>query len=101
MPNVKFRASGRTLTSHAGLSIIGQCVEMAGVDSLDGRFPTSQGVRASDIIKSYLGLLCLGMSDVDAIENVRQDTPFKQLLNLQKVPSTATLRQRLENSVHW
>jgi len=96
MPNVKFRASGRTLTSHAGLSIIGQCIELAGVDSLDGRFPTSQGVRASDIIKSYLGLLCLGMSDFDAIENVRQDTPFKQLLNLQKVPSTATLRQRLE-----
>ena len=61
MPNIQFRASGRTLTSHAGLSIIGQCVEMAGVDSLDSRFPTSQGVRNSDIIKAYLGLLCLGM----------------------------------------
>ncbi|WP_280546912.1 hypothetical protein [Halomonas sp. 11-S5] len=44
MPNIQFRASGRTLTSHAGLSIIGQCVEMAGIDSLDARFPTSQGV---------------------------------------------------------
>jgi len=96
MPNAKFRASGRTFTSHAGLSIIGQCVDMAGIDSLDGRFPTSQGVRASDIVKAYLGLLCLGMSDFDAIENFRQDKPFKQLLNLQKVPSTATLRQRLE-----
>ncbi|SEM11341.1 Transposase DDE domain group 1 [Halomonas daqiaonensis] len=95
MPNVKFRASGRTLTSHAGLSIIGQCLDLAGVDSLDARFP-SQGVPTSDIIKSYLGLLCLGMSDFDAIENFRQDTPFKQLLTLQKVPSTATLRQRLE-----
>ncbi|TDN95778.1 hypothetical protein DFO68_12628, partial [Halomonas ventosae] len=30
MPNVKFRASRRTLTSHAGLSIIGQCFEIAG-----------------------------------------------------------------------
>jgi hypothetical protein len=96
MPNVKFRASGRTLTSHAGLSIIGQCFDIAGIDSLDGRFPTSQGVRTSDIAKAYLGLLCLGMSDFDAIENFRQDKPFRQLLTLQKVPSTATLRQRLE-----
>ncbi|ERS90159.1 hypothetical protein Q671_05335, partial [Halomonas sp. PBN3] len=96
MPNIKFRASRRTLTSHAGLSIIGQCFEIAGVDSIDSRFPTTLGMRTSDVIKSYLGLLCLGMSDYDAIENFRRDKPFQQLLTLQKVPSTATLRQRLE-----
>ncbi|WP_179208980.1 transposase, partial [Salinicola salarius] len=96
MPNVKFRASRRTLTSHAGLSIIGQCFEIAGVDSIDSRFPTTLGMRTSDVIKSYLGLLCLGMSDYDAVENFRRDKPFQQLLTLQKVPSAATLRQRLE-----
>ena len=96
MPNIKFRASRRTLTSHAGLSIIGQCFEIAGVDSIDSRFPTTLGMRTSDVIKSYLGLLCLGMSDYDAVENFRRDKPFQQLLTLQKVPSAATLRQRLE-----
>lgn len=96
MPNIKLRASRRTLTSHSGLSIIGQCIEIAGVDSIDGRFPTTLGMRTSDVVKSYLGLLCLGMSDYDAIENFRRDKPFQQLLTLQKVPSTATLRQRLE-----
>jgi hypothetical protein len=96
MPNIKFRASRRTLTSHSGLSIIGQCIEIAGVDSIDGRFPTTLGMRTSDVVKSYLGLLCLGMSDYDAIENFRRDKPFQQLLTLQKVPSAATLRQRLE-----
>ena len=96
MPNIKFRASRRTLTSHSGLSIIGQCIEIAGVDSIDGRFPITLGMRTSDVVKSYLGLLCLGMSDYDAIENFRRDKPFQQLLTLQKVPSTATLRQRLE-----
>ena len=96
MPNVTFRASRRTLTSHAGLSIIGQCLEIAGVDSIDGRFPTTLGMRTSDVVKSYLGLLCLGMSDYDAIENFRRDKPFQHLLALQKVPSSATLRQRLE-----
>ena len=72
MPNIKFRASCRTLTSHAGLSIIGQCFEIAGVDSIDSRFPTTLGMRTSDVIKSYLGLLCLGMSDYDAVENFRR-----------------------------
>jgi len=32
-------------------------------------------MRTSDVIKSYLGLLCLGMSDYDAIENFRRDKP--------------------------
>ena len=96
MPNIKFRASRRTLTSHAGLSIIGQCFEIAGVDSIDSRFPTTLGMRTSDVIKSYLGLLCLGMSDYDAVENFRRDKPIQQLQTQQKVPSAATLRQRLE-----
>ncbi|MGE6581673.1 hypothetical protein ACQKD0_11735, partial [Vreelandella aquamarina] len=30
------------------------------------------GMRTSDVIKSYLGLLCLGMSDYDAVENFRR-----------------------------
>ena len=98
MPNIKFRASRRTLTSHAGLSIIGQCFEIAGVDSIDSRFPTTLGMRTSDVIKSYLGLLCLGMSDYDAVENFRRDKPFQQLLTLQKVPSAATLRRQLNRA---
>ncbi|WP_404296284.1 hypothetical protein [Halomonas sp.] len=44
MSNIQFRASGRALTSHASLSIIDQCVELAGIDSFDGRFHTSQGL---------------------------------------------------------
>lgn len=49
MLNVKFRASRCTLTSHAGLSIIGQCFENAGVDSTDGLFPTTRGMRVKEL----------------------------------------------------
>lgn len=57
MANVKFRASRRTLSSHAGLSIIGQCFEIAGVDSIDSRFRTPLGmlylVDQSAALKSW------------------------------------------------
>ncbi|OJA04560.1 hypothetical protein [Halomonas sp. QHL1] len=64
MSSVKFRTNRRTLTSHAGLSIIGQCFESTVVDnSIDSRFPTTLGMRTSDVVKSYLGLLCLTMME--------------------------------------
>ncbi|MCA1772774.1 MAG: hypothetical protein LC677_09225 [Halomonas sp.] len=82
------------MTSQAGLLIIGQCLD----DSINIRYPASLGMRNGDVIDSYLGLLCLGMSDYDAIDNFRSGKPFKLLLILQQVPRTATFRQRLEKS---
>ncbi|MGR8999497.1 MAG: hypothetical protein ACU88J_10670 [Gammaproteobacteria bacterium] len=50
----------------------------------------------SDIIKSYLGLLYLGKSDFEAVENVRADCFFKESLVIGQVPSAVRLRQRLD-----
>ncbi len=46
-------------------------------------------------MKSYLGLLCQGKSDFDHIEPFRQDDAFAISLDIQVVPSSPTLRQRL------
>ena len=60
------------------------------------------GVANSDILKSYLGLLCLGKNDFDAIENFRTNPFFKRALGLVNVPSSPTLRQRLDaNASSW
>jgi hypothetical protein len=58
--------------------------------------PLRHGIPHSDIIKSYLGLLCLGKSDFEAVENVRSDRFFKESLGIGQVPSAARLRQRLD-----
>jgi hypothetical protein len=50
----------------------------------------------ADVMKSYLGLLCQGKSDFDHIEPFRKDDVFSICLQLQKVPSSPTLRQRLD-----
>ena len=60
------------LSSHAGLAFIGKYLKSIKINSLiDWAFPVRSGVANSDILKSYLGLLCLGKNDFDAIENFR------------------------------
>lgn len=43
-----------------------------------------------------MGLLCQGKSDFDAIERFRQDRFFRDALGLRAVPSSPTLRQRMD-----
>lgn len=68
MPRFEMKESRRQLTSCAGLSLIGQCFEMASaVPWLDKRLPVSGSIKASDIVKSMVGLLSLGKNDFNAI----------------------------------
>lgn len=89
------------LTAHAGLSLVGQYLKrFAQLDQvIDPRFPISGqgGIATSSLLKAYIGLLCTGKSDFDAIEPLRQDAFFRDALNLQAVPSSPTLRQRMDS----
>jgi hypothetical protein len=97
MPRFELKQSTRHFTSYAGLVLIGQCLAAAGLDQLDKLFPVAKGqIRTSDLIKSYIGLLALGKSDFEAIEAFRQDRFFREALGINKVPSSAWLRQRME-----
>ena len=53
-------------------------------------------VANSDIVRSWLGLLTQGKRDFDAVENFRGDAFFKQALNIGLLPSSLTLRQRMD-----
>lgn len=91
------------LSSHAGLAFIGKYLKSIKLNTvLDRPFPVRSGVANSDILKSYLGLLCLGKNDFDAIEAFRGDDFFIRALGLKAVPSSPTLRQRLDaHSSGW
>lgn len=85
------------LSSHAGLAFVGKYLKSIKINSLiDSAFPVRSGVANSDILKSYLALLCLGKNDFDAIENFRANAFFIRALGLSHVPSSPTLRQRLD-----
>jgi hypothetical protein len=87
-----------TYTSHSGLALIGLCLNRYTnlQKALKAGVPLRHGIEHADIIKSYIGTLCLGKSDFEAIENFRKDGYFKKSLSIKQVPSCSRLRQRLD-----
>jgi hypothetical protein len=63
---------------------------------VDREVPLRHGITHGDVLRSYIGLLCLGKSDFEAVSNVRGDRFFTEALGISTVPSEVTLRQRLD-----
>jgi len=86
------------LTDLAGLALVGLALnKFARVrQTLDQLLPKRSGLSAGELVIAYVGLLCTGKSDFDAIENHRQDGFFAAALGLSGVPAASTLRGQLD-----
>lgn len=88
------------LTTHSGLALVGLLLEKTRLSnrlnaiSVPGRTYTEIANR--DVAYAYIGLLCQGKSDFDHIEPFRYDEFFPEALRVTDVPSSPTLRQRLD-----
>jgi hypothetical protein len=88
-------------TSHSGLALAGLCInEFSDLSRVTGRTMDKRGnvISHSDLLRSYLGLLCLGKSDYEAITGMRDDSYFKDSLGIKNVPSAERLRQRFDEN---
>jgi len=86
-------------TSHSGLALAGLCINRySELSRVAGRKmeKNTNLISHSDLLRSYLGLLCLGKSDYEAVTEKRDDDYFKSSLGITHVPSTERLRQRLD-----
>lgn len=88
------------LTAHSGLDLSGVRPSHTQIAKCLIRYllpvalhPT---VTHTDVLLAYLGLLCQRKSDFDPIEPFRKDRFFAKSLGLKHVPSSPTLRQRLD-----
>jgi len=86
-------------TSHSGLALVGWGLNR--FTSLSKRLGEVSRMKKgaiahADVLRSYLGLLCLGKSDFAAVEGRREDRFFRESLGIKEVPSEPTLRQRME-----
>ena len=97
MGKIEVRQLKYQLTPAAGWAWVGDHCKTFGpvLTRLDTTLRVRTGVANSDIIRSYVGLLVLGKSDFDAIENYRGDKFYKQALGIELLPSSPTLRQRM------
>ncbi len=92
------RSDDEFYTSHSGLVLVGLCINrLSGLPQQVARKMSGQDkISHADIVRSMLGLLCLGRSDYEAICAMRDDDYFKQSLGIGHVPSAERLRQRLD-----
>ena len=98
MRTIEVKQLDYDLTPTAGLALVGHFLKTLApvLADVDAASPVRTGVASSDIVRSYLGLLVQGKSDFDAIENLRGDRFFKQALGIGLLPSSPTLRQRMD-----
>jgi hypothetical protein len=98
MSTLQVKQLNYDLTPVAGLALVGHHLKPLAptFGAMDAALPVRAGVACSDIVRSYLGLLVQGKSDFDAIENHRGDKFFKQALGVGLLPSSPTLRQRMD-----
>jgi hypothetical protein len=102
MKPVRFQLdqSVELLTAHSGLALIGLLLSHTRMAKrlMESSLPGVQqpGVTHRDVVYAYLGMLCQGKSDFDQIEPFREDRFFAKSLGINHVPSSPTLRQRLD-----
>ena len=53
-------------------------------------------ISNADVVQAYFGLLVLGKTNYEEIEGYRHAGYFRRALGIKRVPSAATLRQRLD-----
>ena len=99
MRRIKVEQSAKeTYTAHPGLALVGRCIGLCrDMREQVGRLERGRHSFSSmDILTCFLGLLCLGKSDYEAVAARRGDDWFKEALGLDRVPSPECLRQRLD-----
>jgi len=98
MPKFHIEFTDEIITNNTGLILAASVVNSDSFrKAIEGAniFPNAE-ISDYAIIKSYVGLLCLGKNDYEAIEDYRGDELFKKAFEIAEVPSCSTLRQRLE-----
>jgi hypothetical protein len=85
-------------TSQSGMALVGLAVNRyTTLASRLNKAAPSHGIAAADVLRCYLGLLCQGKSDFEAIRPFFEDDEFfAAALGVKDVPSPETLRQRMD-----
>ena len=65
---------------------------------MDRSLKLRHGIAHSDILKTYVGLLCLGKNDFESVNTIESSHFFSTAFDINRIPSEATLRQRMNEN---
>jgi hypothetical protein len=96
----QFVKTNEILTPISGLACVGALLSRTNLrkrlNAVKLQDMQNPDIKNGDIAIAYIGLLCQGKNDFDSIELFRQDPFFKTSLGNQQIPSSPTLRQRMD-----
>ncbi len=88
------------LTPISGLACVGTLVDKTNLKTWLNKVklhkPCGPDIKNGDIATSYIGLLCQGKNDFDDIDPFRNDKFFIMSMKNKNIPSSPTLRQRMD-----
>lgn len=103
-----FETTDEIIPSQTGLAVVGELLSKTrlseNISNSEVKGISNPDISHGDIALSYLGLLCQGKNDFDHIEAYRDDQFFRLSMQVENVPSSSTLRQRLNQAaktVNW
>lgn len=96
----EIKEGSENLTSHSGLALMGALLNQTELNPILSTLQLSgclePEISHKDIIYSMTGLLCLGKTNYEDIEQFRDQPFFSHSLGLDHCPASSTLRQRLD-----
>lgn len=88
----KLEKTKDTITSHAGLALLGEfCIGLGVLDSIDSYLPkpgSGAGFKASEYIFPLVLMLNGGGRSLEDIRVIRDDTGLREILPLERVPTS-------------
>jgi len=97
----EIRFTKERLITPTGLAIVGLLLDKTNlkkrIDLVKLKDNANPHIKNSDVIISYIGLLCQGKSNFEDVREMLEDPEFfTDALNIKRIPSSETLRQRLD-----
>lgn len=103
-PRFEVVFSDERLITPSGLSIIGGMLSKSNFIKFCNRIPVDKKrsepqIKGGDILLTYIGLLCQGKTEFDAVREMHEDSDFYEnaLGITRRIPSPETLRQRMDD----
>ena len=91
------QSSTEILSPHGGPVLVGEYPNTySGLKDSLSEIPLHHGVSHMDMLRTGIGLLCLGKSDFEAVADMRENEFFKLSSGIKRVLSESRLRQRYD-----